>query len=143
MVGCSLAEYSCGERSPSCILLSLIAKHFYPTNSFIVAKHHINPCSVAIEFIVSFHKLGIKERLYVKNQESIICNKLKDLSSEIIQSCNKINKVTENHLAAYVLIRPTEVSVYEAQLQLMLQLNSWKPGRCLFNVVPEPIHKGY
>ncbi|CAH8636597.1 unnamed protein product [Dicrocoelium dendriticum] len=96
-----------------------------------------------LEVIVSFEKVRIVQFHQERNTDTIICNKLIYLSSNIIQACSNITRYGRSHIVASVLIGPTVGSVYEAELQLMLQLNSRNPGQCFYNVMLKEIPKVY
>ncbi|CAI2737311.1 unnamed protein product [Dicrocoelium dendriticum] len=94
------------------------------------------------EFTVIFKKLHIPKQKYEQLNNTDICHGLMNLSAGIITNCTNIRSGNV-YVIASVQSGLTEGSVYEAQLQLMVQLNAKTPNACSFNVVPKTISKGY
>ncbi|CAI2737559.1 unnamed protein product [Dicrocoelium dendriticum] len=94
------------------------------------------------EFTVMFKISSLQQNKSEPLDDADICPRLINLSNSIITNCTNIIPKNQ-YVIAFVQIGPTEGSVYEAQLQLMFQLNTRTPNSCSFNVVPKTISKGY
>ncbi|CAH8637575.1 unnamed protein product [Dicrocoelium dendriticum] len=74
--------------------------------------------------------------------EVAVCNRITKFATQRIKDC-KITTREVNYGIASVSIYSTNISVWEAQLQLMRDLNSQTTKYCHFNVANAVIFKGY
>ncbi|CAH8669968.1 unnamed protein product [Dicrocoelium dendriticum] len=95
----------------------------------------------SLEFRVTFHKSGIKWWRGRKPNATVMCQRLKDISG-LIKTCIEVT-MHGDYGFADVLLGPTTITVWEAQIHLMTQLNANDKRRCKFNVAVKPIIKGY
>ncbi|CAI2737615.1 unnamed protein product [Dicrocoelium dendriticum] len=94
------------------------------------------------EFRVTFSASVLHKKLRESMGELAVCNRLKEFSNYTLKNCKVIERKA-NYGIASVSINSTKYSVWEAQLQLMGQLNSRNPNYCYFNVETTKIFKGY
>ncbi|CAH8669948.1 unnamed protein product [Dicrocoelium dendriticum] len=94
------------------------------------------------EFRVTFRKSEIMSWRGSKPKTTLICQKLKNISEGLIETCTDVT-MHGDYGFADILFVPTTASVWEAQMRLMIQLNSRIITRCNFNVAVKPISKGY